>query len=90
MEAERAMGLKLGAGETLRVYLAAGSALLVTAGRVDVRGPGVWLAETLLVQERTLLAEQYWLADAAGWIELSAPQGARVMALTGELPTNGQ
>lgn len=81
MEDRRTMSLALQQGETRQLLLEAGCTVLVVAGRIRLRSPGIWLAEQLVRGEQWLAAEQAWSAETGGWVDLTASESARLVVL---------
>lgn len=79
METPRLMIVTLADRETRQILVDAGSTLLVADGRLHLRPPVVWLAETMRRPDQRLDAEQTWVAESAGWIDLRADGGAQVL-----------
>lgn len=84
MEDRRTMSLALQQGETRQLLLEAGCTVLVVAGRLRLRQPAAWLAEHLLRGEQVVTAEQAWLAEAGGWVDLEALESTRLVVMPAE------
>ncbi|MDN8611968.1 hypothetical protein [Variovorax ginsengisoli] len=68
-------------GQTLRMAVDAGFALLVTQGCVNVTAPPSWFGETMF-SVKTLLDEgEAFVSERGGWIEVTAQSASRVRAL---------
>lgn len=68
--------IQLQAGESLFVYLAAGTWLAVAAGQLHVAGAPRWLG-TQVVSLQTRLAEgEASLLEESGWLTLTATRGS--------------
>ena len=85
MKDRQMMRLALGKGEARRVLVEAGTTVLVLEGRVSVRGPLQWLAETPVALEQRLGSEQALTLEGGGWIDLMASEAAELLVL----PTQG-
>ncbi len=81
MEDRQMMRLALGKGEVRRVLVEAGTTVLVLEGRVSVRGPLQWLAETPVAPEQRLGSEQALTLENGGWIDLTAAEAAELLVL---------
>jgi hypothetical protein len=81
MESRQGQIVVLGATEVLRIWLESATTLLVASGRVVLRGPPDWLAETMVMPERHLATEGILLVPRAGWFELAASAGAQVVLI---------
>ncbi|MDM0076055.1 hypothetical protein QTH90_16740 [Variovorax sp. J2P1-59] len=68
-------------GQTLRVAVDAGAALLVTRGCVSVVSPPSWFGETVFTARSTLDEGEAYVAEHGGWIEVSALSPAQVRGL---------
>jgi hypothetical protein len=68
-------------GQSLRVALDAGAALLVLQGRVRVMSPPSWLGETVFSVQNEFEEGELFQAGQGGWIELSALSEARVQGV---------
>lgn len=87
--------IRLAAGQSLRIRVAAGAVLHASAGEMDVAGPPQWLADTCHLPRQRLRAGDTLVVPARGWLEVAArrpgalaiaqPRGllARVKALLG-------
>jgi hypothetical protein len=73
--------LTLARGETRRVLMETGTMVLVISGRLVLRGPLEWLAETILAPEQRLGPEQVLELAGGGWVDLLASDGAQVVLL---------
>lgn len=81
MEDRRTMTLALQAGESRQLMLAAGCTVLVLEGRLRLRSPAAWVAEQVLIEERTVVAESSWCVENEGWLEVSALAASRLVVL---------
>lgn len=81
MDDRRTINMALAQGERRQVLLEAGSTVLVLAGRVVLGEPMAWLAEHALTPECRLEAEQAWVAERGGWVDLAAIATARIIVL---------
>ena len=84
MDDRRTISMALAQGERRQVLLEAGSTVLVLAGRVALREPLAWLAEQVVASECRLEAEQAWVAERGGWVDLAALAGVRLVVLPAE------
>ena len=85
MEDCRIMNLALGSGESRQLLLEAGSTVLVLEGQLVLRRPLLWLAENIVAPELSLGAEQVWVAEQGGWVDLLAKGRVNVVIV----PPNG-
>jgi len=69
------MRLVLQQGEACKVVLEAGSTVLLLSGRAQLRMPIGWMAETTVHREYLLLAEEAWVAESSGSLDLVAIEG---------------
>jgi hypothetical protein len=81
---QRLMKLVLGKGESQKVLVDARTTVLVVSGQVMLRGPQVWLAESVITQEHTLCAEATLVIEDGGWVDLLARDRAELMLLPPE------
>lgn len=81
MEDRRTMSLAMPSGARQRVLVEAGSTVLVVAGAVTLRSPLQWLAGNMLAREQMLGAEEVWVADASGWVELVASGASQAVII---------
>lgn len=81
MEDRRTMSLALQPGESRQLLLEAGCTVLVLEGKLRLRSPAAWLAEQVLIAERTVVAESAWCAEVDGWLEMSALEASRLVVL---------
>ena len=81
MDDRRTINMAMAQGERRQVLLEKGSTVLVLAGRVALREPMVWLAEHAVANECRLEAEQAWVAESGGWVDLAALATARIIVL---------
>ncbi|QDD64178.1 hypothetical protein EJD96_08400 [Herbaspirillum seropedicae] len=74
--------LRLARGQTLQVWLAAGSQLISQANAMRVTESAQWQMERL-VSRRSQLADGEWLVLAHdGWIEIHASEGGELLCFT--------
>lgn len=66
------MRLALQQGETCKVVLEAGSTVLLLSGRAQLRMPPAWMAETTVHRACLLFAEEAWVAESSGSLDLLA------------------
>lgn len=81
MEDRRTMSLALGAGQSQKILVEAGSTVLVVAGRVVLRGTLLWLAENMVVSEQVCETEQAWVAETTGWVEIAAQCSTQIVVI---------
>lgn len=81
MDDRRTISLALQQGERRQILLEAGTTVLVLAGRIVLHAPLAWLAENTVARETVLGAEEAWVADCAGWIDLEAKAVVRAVVL---------
>ena len=81
MEDQRMMRLALGKGESRRVLVEAGTTVLIVAGDLALRGPLVWLAESVVAPEQRLRPEKSQVIETGGWIDLTAVEAAELVVL---------
>jgi hypothetical protein len=81
MEDRQMMRLALGKGDVRRVLMDAGTTVLVLEGSASVRGPLQWLAENVVGAEQRLWAEQTFVIEIGGWIDLMAVEAAELLVL---------
>lgn len=86
MADRRLLKLVLGKGESQRVLVDAGTTVLVVSGRLVLRGPLLWLAETVIAPEQGLCPEQSLVIGDGGWVDLLTGDGVEVMLIP---PGNG-
>lgn len=84
MDDRRTISMALLQGERRQVLLEAGSTVLVLAGRLGLREPMDWLAEHAVSRECGLEAEQAWVAERGGWVDLAALATVQVVILPPE------
>ncbi len=84
MDDRRTINMALQQGERRQVLLEAGSTVLVLAGRLGLREPMDWLAEHAVSRECGLEAEQAWVAERGGWVDLAALATVQVVILPPE------
>ncbi|MDM0105344.1 hypothetical protein QTH97_10400 [Variovorax sp. J22R24] len=68
-------------GQSLRVAVDAGSALLVARGCVSVVSPPSWFGETVFTARATLDEGEVYVSEHGGWVEVSALSPAQVRGL---------
>lgn len=81
MDDRRTISLALGAGECRQLLVEAGSSVLVVSGKVLLRSPAAWLAETVQLPERLLESEQVALVENTGWIDLLAREAGQLVLI---------
>jgi len=84
MDFRQTTNLVLSQGETRQIVAESGTVVLVAAGRLAVRSPAVWLADTVVSRDIVLEAEQTWVLDSGGWIDLRALGATRVVIIAPE------
>ena len=67
-----ASDVRLDAGRTLRLPVAAGTVLVARAGRLRVQEPPRWLGERMVVVGQDLAEGQAHAVDGVGWVEVGA------------------
>jgi len=68
-------------GQSLRVALDAGTALMVLEGRVRVISPPSWFGETVFSVKNEFEEGEAYVAGRGGWVEVDALAPARVCGL---------
>lgn len=81
MDDRRTISLALQKGERRQILLEAGTTVLVLGGRIVLHAPLAWLAENTVAGETVLGAEEAWVAECAGCIELEAKAAVRAVVL---------
>ena len=81
MQDRQMMRLALGKGDARRVLVEAGTTVLVLQGSASVRGPLQWLAENVVGAEQRLGAEQTFVIESGGWIDLMAVESMELLVL---------
>lgn len=81
MDDRRTISLAVQQGERRQILLEAGTTVLVLAGRLVLHAPPAWLAENTVAWETVLGAEEAWVADRVGWIDLEANTQVRAVIL---------
>jgi len=81
MEDRRTISLALQQGERKQILLETGTTLVVAAGHIVLRLPMLWLAENTVARETVLKAEEAWVAEHSGWIDLEARSTVRLAIL---------
>jgi hypothetical protein len=81
MDDRRTINMALAQGERRQVLVEAGSTVLALAGRVALGEAMAWLAEHAVAHECRLEAEQAWVAERGGWVDLAALATARIIVL---------
>lgn len=71
-----ASDVRLDAGRTLRLPVAAGTVLVARAGRLRVQEPPRWLGERMVVVGQDLAEGQAHAVGGAGWVEVGALDAA--------------
>ena len=65
-------------GQSLRVALDAGAALMVLEGRVRVVSPPSWFGETVFTVKNDYREGEAYVAERGGWVEVEAQGPARI------------
>lgn len=73
-------------GQSLRVALDAGAALMVLEGCVRIVSPPTWFGETVFSVKNSFEEGEVYVAERGGWIELCALAPARVAGVPQALP----
>ena len=81
MENHRTIPLSLGAGETRRLLLEAGSTVLVLSGQMVWRDPPVWVAESVVANAQSLGPEEARVVESSSWVEFSAQQAVQAVII---------
>lgn len=68
-------------GQSLRVALDAGTALMVLEGRVRVISPPSWVGETTFTVKNVFEEGEAYVAERGGWVEVDALAPARICGL---------
>jgi hypothetical protein len=68
-------------GQSLRLRLDAGSALMVLEGRVRIVSPPSWFGETAFSVKNEFDEGEAYVAERAGWVEVDAVAPARICGL---------
>ena len=72
---------RLQPGQSLRVALDAGAALMVLEGSVRVASPPSWFGETAFIVKNDYREGEAYVAERGGWIEVEALAAARICGL---------
>lgn len=64
--------VRLAAGQSLRIRVAAGAVLHASAGELEIVGPPQWLADTCHMPRQRLRAGDTLVVPARGWLEVAA------------------
>lgn len=75
--------LRLARGTRQAVAVTAGTIILVRRGRITLREPLAWLAESCLRAEHHLTAEATYTVTTRGWAEIVALDSAEVALIAG-------
>ncbi|RIX49444.1 MAG: hypothetical protein D3M94_00050 [Rhodocyclales bacterium GT-UBC] len=81
MEDRRTINLMMQQGEARQLLLETGSTLLVLGGRLELHLPSAWLAEQMVSRTVRLEAEQAWVAESGGWVDLLAAHTSQVVVI---------
>ncbi|MES2282955.1 MAG: hypothetical protein V4542_16190 [Pseudomonadota bacterium] len=72
---DRDAAIQLRAGESLFVYLKAGTTITGTAGGLKLTGAPRWLEGQVFRTQATLAEGEAWLPEDNGWVMLTATRG---------------
>lgn len=72
---------RLQPGQSLRVALDAGTALMVLEGRVRVVSPPSWFGETAFTVKNEFEEGEAYVAERGGWVEVEALAPVRICGL---------
>jgi hypothetical protein len=72
---------RLQPGQSLRVALDAGAALMVLEGSVRVASPPSWFGETAFIVKNDYREGEAYVAERGGWIEVEALAPAQIRGL---------
>lgn len=72
---DRDAAIQLSAGESLFVYLKAGTTITSTAGGLKLTGAPRWLGGQVFRAQATLAEGEAWLPEHSGWVMLTATGG---------------
>lgn len=84
MECRQTTQFVLAAGETRQMLVEANTMVLVLEGRIAVRPPLLWMAETMVIQESELVPEQPRVMEQGGWVALRAISRADIVLIPPE------
>ncbi|MBB5392180.1 MULTISPECIES: hypothetical protein [unclassified Herbaspirillum] len=73
--------VRLARGQTMQVWLPAGSLVVNNAPAARVTQAPQWLFDQLVEQRSDLSDGQAMAIEHAGWVEITAPQGGEVLCL---------
>ena len=71
---DRDAAIVLQRGESLYVYLRAGTTIVSTAGTLEPTGSPRWLGGEVFPAQATLAEGEAWLLEESGWLTLAAAQ----------------
>jgi hypothetical protein len=72
---------RLATGQSLRVALDAGAALMVLEGSVRVASPPSWFGETAFIVKNDYREGEAYVAERGGWVEVEALAPAQIRGL---------
>lgn len=84
MDCRQTMKFTLVPGETRQVLVEAKTLVLLTEGRIALRAPLLWLAETMVAQETELMSERPWVIEQGGWVALRAISNSGIVLIPPE------
>ncbi len=71
---DRGAAIHLQGGESLFVYLKAGTAIVSTAGMLELTGSPRWLGGEVFPARAALAEGEAWLLEENGWLTVAAVQ----------------
>ncbi|MES2510568.1 MAG: hypothetical protein V4625_11610 [Pseudomonadota bacterium] len=74
--------IRLQAGESLLVYLAAGTRLAVAAGQLQVTGAPRWLGGQVVTLHNRLAEGEASLLEESGWLTLTAMRDGSLLTIS--------
>ncbi|MFJ3045836.1 hypothetical protein ACIPEN_08405 [Herbaspirillum chlorophenolicum] len=77
--------VRLARGQTMQVWLPAGSLVVNNASSARVTQAPQWMFDQLVEQHSTLSDGQAIGIEHAGWVEIMTPQGGEVLCLRPQL-----
>ncbi|WP_343584518.1 hypothetical protein [Herbaspirillum sp.] len=79
--------VRLASGQTMQVWLPAGSLLVCHAPSARILQAPQWIGDQLVEQRSDLGDGQAMGIEHAGWVEITAPQGGEVLCLQPQAPS---
>jgi len=73
--------IDLGAGQSCRLWLPAGTLVLARNGRINLTAPPRWLADQFLPVQPMLAEDDSHVLDDGGWLVLSADTPAQAVCI---------